>query len=307
LLEYLRYIQAVSGHQILADWTVWYQFYGFVSIGSLCYYKGDPDGVIPDASDLIQFIPRAVTFLTIAVLYSMLYKFLRRPDTIQISSRYDSRRSSVADGKGAAGLQRLVKRVQGKESVKEDTRPPWEQMEFVQVGHRQWDEIIMEPAPQLTRSDVIDLQPTSSLQLPDPSSRRQSTSSSIEVGAPPWERQRASDAETLVTPTSAFERDGSRLPQALSPVLSERKARFDSVERIESEDEDYGEGKNDQTMAEFFQENAADPGGGDQAGQDGVQPMSAAAYFNRQASLLMLYFPLAVSVSVAASADGSML
>lgn len=66
-----------------------------------------------------------------------------------------------------------------------------------------------------------------------------------------------------------------------------------------------------QTMAEYLQETAFDngdqhvttQGGGDKTanglergmGSDGSQVMSATTYFNRQASLLMLYFPIAVS------------
>lgn len=64
----------------------------------------------------------------------------------------------------------------------------------------------------------------------------------------------------------------------------------------------------EQTLAEYLQETAFDGAHGNGTtptgidaerglGSSGTPQLSATAYFNRQASLLMLYFPLAVSCS----------
>lgn len=236
---------------------VWLHFYGFMSIGNLCYYDGE-EGT-PDARDLIQFIPRAVTFGTVAILYSMLYRFLRRPDTIQISSHYESRRGSVT-----GGMNRLTKLVQKKE---EDDRPPWEQLEFVHTGHRPWEDDVSQMDLITPATPITPVNPHSTLSV--------NVSSSSSTERRDW-GQRGSDAETLVVRTE-------RQPSAPSPLGA--KARFDTDSDLD------GGGKDEQTMAEFFQENQLDTG----QLESGRPELSATAYFNRQASLLMLYFPLAVS------------
>jgi hypothetical protein len=264
---------------------VWWKTYGWMSIGNLCYYDGQDDDALLDPRDLIQFIPRAVTFVTIAILYSMLFKFLRRPDTIQISSHNDdpSQRSTLA----GSGLQRMM---QGKEPTTDD-RPPWERMEL-----GQWNE---EPIP--LHSTMPTLAQQGSLRRRGsaeasgsnpPSLARVDTSSSLDSGIGSWDRQRGSESETLVTPMLLDE--GVRQGHTLSPVLSERKARLETPKVADvGELESFEEEKRDETMAEFFQSHAIDSRL--EGSYSETPQISAAAYFNRQASLLMLYFPLAVS------------
>lgn len=94
-----------------------------------------------DARDLIQFIPRALVFIVIVGLYSTLFSFLRRPDTIQLSSQFMSgevSRSDPAEGPNGTHLSRMMKKLgrnQTKKTEAINPEAPWEQMEFVQVGH----------------------------------------------------------------------------------------------------------------------------------------------------------------------------
>jgi hypothetical protein len=137
-------------------------------------------------------------------------------------------------------------------------------------------------------------------------SGRESSSSSSDGGMVASGSQRPSETETLVTldhlPKSSRSdemfRTASSRTQILSPVIS---APSDSdAKSIEMEDvstnRDQERRPSGQTLKEFFQENPA--AGLENAAQDPAAanaPISATAYFNRQASLLMLYFPLAVS------------
>lgn len=70
----------------------------------------------------------------------------------------------------------------------------------------------------------------------------------------------------------------------------------------EEREERVGEGARElkeqgQTMQEFFAEYQMTPAEAKAVGKHVSQQRSAANYFNRQASLLMLYFPIAVSPS----------
>lgn len=56
-----------------------YILYGYGPSGGICYYMNDA-GLF---AELIQFLPRAIVFLVIAILYGKLYVFLRRPDKIR--------------------------------------------------------------------------------------------------------------------------------------------------------------------------------------------------------------------------------
>jgi hypothetical protein len=132
--------------------------------------------------------------------------------------------------------------------------------------------------------------------------------------------QRPSQSDTLVH-TPEIRATNTR-QQLLSPVLSQNESRTDPrldrdiefdlgpdvVEslRFDSKrrDEEEGETPSSQTLGEFFKDaNLGPPGATDEnraerggvSGSAGLPQMSATAYFNRQASLLMLYFPLAVS------------
>lgn len=220
---------------------------------------------------------------------------------------------------GGGALHRLGTKMmkQGK-AAEVDERPPWEQMEFVQVGHRPWEDEAgpvtslhsLPSAPDNTalpsRSESLivmsNIRRSSSGSVREtiPSLERRSSASSRDGSGRDWEQQRGSDAETLVTPQLHLAR--AQIPHALSPVLSEGKPHFESQVGFAEDEGDYQDGKRekeDQTMAEFFQEYQVSSGAGQaelgSASNGGAPQMSAAAYFNRQASLLMLYFPLAVS------------
>lgn len=257
--------------------AVWYRYYGFISGGNLCNYGGEPDQ-IADPKDLVQFIPRAFVFITILALYSKLFQFLRRPDAIHVRSFVSGGSTGVAaDERRGSVMQRLSKKVKGE--VKDD-RPPWEQLEFVTMGSLAEGRLHTEAS--LPRQSIS--HEAIHMPLPYPTATsltRASSSSSVNQGRD-WE-QRGSDAETLVTPPLGPV-NHVRV-QALSPVLSDGAREFENPQETK-----------DQTMAEFFQEHQV--GNGTISEHDGPQ-MSATEYFNRQASLLMLYFPLAVSIHFA--------
>lgn len=66
-------------------------------------------------------------------------------------------------------------------------------------------------------------------------------------------------------------------------------------EEVGKEDEEPEE-QQGQTLKEFFAEHRVSAAELGAVGKCNGQQRSAASYFNRQASLLMLYFPIAVSV-----------
>lgn len=92
--------------------------------------------------DLVQFVPRAIVFVILFGLYSRLFSFLRRPDTINLSShRHTSSVSSLTHGTVSAvqGTARVLRRASkscvcaaGLEDV--DPAAPWEALEFCKVG-----------------------------------------------------------------------------------------------------------------------------------------------------------------------------
>lgn len=66
--------------------VVGYVLYGYGPTGGICYYQDD-SGLF---GELIQFLPRGVVFVTIAILYGKLYVFLKRPDKIRTGFSNDS-------------------------------------------------------------------------------------------------------------------------------------------------------------------------------------------------------------------------
>lgn len=101
----------------------------------------------------MQFVPRAIVFLIIIVLYTQLYRFLRRPDTITLSD--DLMGANSVDGhlvsSDTADTERSVMynpfgkmaaKLSGHKSPPAPDqkgfigpeRPPWEALEFVTVG-----------------------------------------------------------------------------------------------------------------------------------------------------------------------------
>jgi hypothetical protein len=189
---------------------VWWATVGWTSTGNLCYYGPHPLDPGVDARDLVQFIPRAIVFITVFIVYTGLFRFLRRPDTIQLSSQFEGERKRSIPRQGRVNAE-----------------APWEQMEFATAGPLEYE---MSPAESTVRF-------------------AQETT----IGMP-------------YTP-HALDTPDSSAPFALE-----------------------GEGE---TMKDFFKHS--------QVQNDVSQQVSASAYFNRQASLLMLYFPLAVGFACRAS------
>lgn len=317
-----------------------------------------------DSRDLVQFIPRAFVFITIIVLYSMLFNFLRRPDTIQLSSQFVSgevrpnESASRSQHKGLfAALKWRSKRSSsghaaqngdGHSASKIDPNAPWEQLEFVQIGGRN---------PFSPSRSALHFSPTTSMDRPADShfaspihsrpgsppfldsSRPSSTPDPLlppthrpslasvftmnsELQTPPYaaDSQRPSESTLVSTPELRYHGNGTPSHHhVLSPVLSQPSAKSDGrmdgdIEldlgpdvvhslRVPSRTDD-DDSPSGQTLKEFFSDDHVSrpmphdsqaERGVSSSGNGGAPQMSATAYFNRQASLLMLYFPLAVS------------
>ncbi|KAJ9103830.1 hypothetical protein QFC21_002292 [Naganishia friedmannii] len=69
-----------------------YELYGYWASGGLCYY-GSNSGLY---GELMQFLPRALVFISICFFYARLYVFLRRPDRIKASFSGSGRKNSGA-------------------------------------------------------------------------------------------------------------------------------------------------------------------------------------------------------------------
>ncbi|ODN80744.1 hypothetical protein L202_02901 [Cryptococcus amylolentus CBS 6039] len=333
---------------------VWYAKVGFVNTGTLCYYGTKSHS--PDLDrNLCQFLPRALVFILIIILYSRLFRFLRRPDTIQLSSATGSRlgvetERAPPSKRGSHVLRPLarLKRLSsfGLESnhqVKEVIpEAPWEALEFIQVGN--YNPLTMDAPPQApphsmsyndglsfmshehggpSRPASILSSPTSHLRdpfagiSPNPSSSRLgslssdiSQSTAVTPGEPftaellyngGRRRSSASSVKFLAPPNIKG--------NALSPIISLGRYESNIVEEsVDSEgkiskEEEVEIVEKEQTMEEFFAETQAprlDEGrSGSFSGAGGQR--SAASYFNRQASLLMLYFPIAYMFVFSAS------
>ncbi|WWC87696.1 uncharacterized protein L201_002588 [Kwoniella dendrophila CBS 6074] len=123
--------------------AIWHGTVGWVNNGSLCYYGTKGNGL---DRDLVQFIPRAIVFIVIIALYSRLFRFLRRPDTIQLSTQFMAgTQPDVSDthnieethqGNGSKMFKPLFKLGRGSTTNKDPVNPdaPWEALEFVTVG-----------------------------------------------------------------------------------------------------------------------------------------------------------------------------
>ncbi|WVF66890.1 hypothetical protein IAT40_001633 [Kwoniella sp. CBS 6097] len=349
---------------------IWHATVGWQSSGSLCYYGTKDTGL---DRDLMQFIPRAFVFVTICILYTRLFRFLRRPDTIQLSTQFMAGTQTdpnmdhgmhtpthAPKSKSILGpLARLGRAGSGghKEPVNPDA--PWEALEFVQIGGINPLKSINSPpmnalgvaefTPNVPNGILLASRPVSPelispcQEIKDPfstsgagSSRTRKPSVSSDMSGPSSQRPSATD--TLVTPELNYQVEvpnsidsTTRLvtpdtiptiqrQHVLSPVLSQGSkldpdpegdslsSRFGAdIDQDEDEfgQEGRGEGRraSGQTLKEFFQEYQVTgldeiqgrERGSASASKGGLQ-MSAAAYFNRQASLLMLYFPLAYMV-----------
>ena len=336
----------------------WWAHAGWSTSGPLCYYAPKIVSNDLDARDLVQFIPRAFVFITIIVLYSMLYKFLRRPDTIQLSSQFVSgetgtnngerRKRGVLSGLKWKGKSNTCSQ-NGRGAIehsasKIDPNAPWEQLEFVKVGGRDLlsplDNGLSLPSTQSLGGLAVPSTPqhrgsiTSIYFAPQPSGTRTpeplssanqtkrpslvstwSSSSESRIPLTTLSSQRPSQSDTIITVPDS--KSAYAQKQNLSPVISQNATKTDPrIDRdIEFDlgpdvvdslkytgengvDEDDSPGE---TLGQFFkgdiapaEDSRAERGG--MSNNNGLPQMSATAYFNRQASLLMLYFPLAVSL-----------
>lgn len=342
----------------------WWAGVGWSMSGPLCYYAQSPITDNLDARDLVQFIPRALVFLTIIVLYSMLYKFLRRPDTIQLSSQFvsgetgankrpDGKKRSVMSGlKWKSRLNVASQNGRGAPehtASKIDPAAPWEQLEFVKIGGRDLLSPVepnihfspthsigaLEPPPTPEhRGSITSIYlgsngnnglKTPDLTVPSTYTHRpslissHSSSSETRVPLTTLSSSRPSQSDTLVPSPD------SRYPPRqynLSPVMSQNTSKTDprmdkdieldlgpdvveSLKYKSNENKDGSDEEDDspgETLGQFFkddqvvssEDSRAERGG--MSHNNGLPQMSATAYFNRQASLLMLYFPLAVSL-----------
>lgn len=336
----------------------WWAHAGWAQSGPLCYYAPKVVSGGLDTRDLVQFIPRAFVFITIIVLYSMLYKFLRRPDTIQLSSQFVSGETGQVDSSGRprrrgfsgafkwrskkAGSAQCGQNGDPHSASKIDPNAPWEQLEFVQIGGRN---------PFSQSASALNFSPTASVDYspspqpdwkpasppligtpyvsptPEPilgPEHRPSLASiltdSTELQTPlyPPNFQRPSDTTLVSTPTYQLRFEPDSRSQPLNPVLSQPETKsgpwvdrdieldlgpkeVGNLSKDDREEENHDMTPDGQTMKEFFSDDIvsrpAGPESRTERGTTSNNPpqMSATAYFNRQASMLMLYFPLAVS------------
>lgn len=327
--------------------TVYYRYVGFSSSGNLCYYGSAlvADDTV-DVRDLIQFIPRALVFLVIFGLYSTLFKFLRRPDTIQLSSQFVSgsvdRSTPSSGGVGLANWSRGFGRRKDETAEAVNPNAPWEALEFVQIGTAKGGSTgqtyfnPLDSVPHVV--SLPDTEPTSPtsefpplhhlpaeagpspIPAPEPRPVRRASFAPDPVTLP----RRRSEADTLSPPSlsysAASETDTDTtqpsglvsIAHILSPILPESDSKgdvdeYDGISLPSTDGKAYDPDSSSsqdlrkpsgQTLTEFFQEyrtEDSDPETSRTGGRSSVPQISAAAYFNRQASLLMLYFPLAVS------------
>ena len=353
----------------------WWAGVGWSMNGPLCYYAPHAITNNLDARDLVQFVPRASVFIIIIVLYSMLYKFLRRPDTIQLSSQFVSGETGInrgVDGKKKGVLSGLkwisktnVCTQDGRGPIehsasKIDPNAPWEALEFVKVGGRDLLSPLdtglqfpsspstggLGPAPSPQhRGSITSIylgtngndSRTPDLAVPSTFIHRpslvsiHSSSSETRIPLTTLSSSRPSQSDTLVPSPD------SRYPPKqfiLSPVMSQNASRTDPridrdiefdlgpdvVESLRYKSQDHkhnslGEEEDSpgETLGQFFKDDQAVIGSGEDSRAErggmshnnGLPQMSATAYFNRQASLLMLYFPLAVSTILMTRCDAA--
>lgn len=350
---------------------VWWHYFGFVpsSSGSLCYY-GPAKWV--HGRDMVQFVPRATVFVVVIVLYSQLFRFLRRPDSIQLSSAEVSETdgnpyaiasqtdSQLKRTKTAFKLPRLRTgslKVPTKDARGEDI-PPWEKLHINNVGgilcdvpagpSTPEDEDPISPSwPQerkntdvtditlvdesdsndsdlkMGNKELLDIHSPIEINLPYitegeplgpviPSSRRGSTQSILKTGI----HDNPLHMSSLVLPHNGtgrrvsidqaaialHDRRGSTAP---TQSLHSLRNTYTHEVSVRDEDSQLSDETPEQTLAEFFAtQPQTEEGRLDQAKHNEHYPTggrSAANYFNRQASLLMLYFPIAYMIVFAFS------
>lgn len=286
----------------------------------------------------------------VIILYSRLFQFLRRPDTISVSEsardtaelgtrgflqnqeakqRQNRSAATVFWGKirESVGLQQSGR---GMQELKEPV-PPWELLHINTAGLNLETMEVPATAPSSGEEKPPQRVPLS-WKIPSDDNARSdriptvSTLVGSEQGIaihdhdtrkPTSKAEEAGEVITLPTlarnPDSSSRHSLDRYPTGPPSPLqindeipasnnagpryvaaSKEDSEKSDLEANGSKDEQEGEGPMDHTLRDFFQANpASDNDASQTAGSDIRAEESAAAYFNRQASLLMLYFPLA--------------
>lgn len=192
----------------------------------------------------------------------------KRPSLLPLKWKFSFSRASGSSGSDAIAAERGMRPAERIE-IKE----PWEQVSFVNVGGRNLTGILVSRPPS-----------------PDPLLRLDSDET--EMGKLDTSTTRGQSLSTL----NSSDKNNPLLPTV--PLETVRSSDADSGMAVpEFLDDRQRDRQNSQSLAAFFQEyQISSEERQDQRRGSGPAPMSAAQYFNRQASLLMLYFPLAVSV-----------
>ncbi|KAJ9105195.1 hypothetical protein QFC20_004330 [Naganishia adeliensis] len=234
--------------------------------------------------NLGEFLPRLFAFCIMTALYISLFFFLRRPDTISIGDISSKNHSSWTDN-----LKQLAFRGCKKAQPKEEVVPPWEKLQLDFSGVV----ILPEPASAATRKpsvasviNVITRSPARLTSLFKVNSKERPTA----LNDQPINGS-ACPAELTVMPTVDHGLN-IRFP---AEVDHEYPASAKSIHEAE---------QNGQTLEAFFKadEKAFVPAS-TLPGLPSSEAMaeSASAYFNRQASLLMFWFPIAYTITLTPS------
>lgn len=244
---------------------------------------------LPHQAQYISSYCRLVTnrlfaFCIMTALYISLFFFLRRPDTISIGDISSKNHSSWTDN-----LKQLAFRGCKKAQPKEEDVPPWEKLQLDFSGVV----ILPEPASAATRKpsvasviNVITRSPVRLTSLFKVNSKERPTA----LNDQPINGS-ACPAELTVMPTVDHGLN-IRFP---AEVDHEYPASAKSIHEAE---------QNGQTLEAFFKadEKAFVPAS-TLPGLPSSEAMaeSASAYFNRQASLLMFWFPIAYTITLTPS------
>jgi hypothetical protein len=287
-------------------------------------------------------------FIVVIILYSRLFQFLRRPDTISVSEsardtaelatrnflqkqeakQKQNRPAATGFWGRMAGSVGLQQSGHGMQELK-DSVPPWELLHINTAGLNLETMEVPATAPTTGEEKPPQRVPLSWKIPSDDNARsdRIPTASTL-VGSEhgivvhDYDTQKPASiaegaGEVIALPSLGRNPDSTpqysldptgppsplqlndKLPESNSAgprhvvALKEHSEKSDHEDNG-SKDEQEGEGPMEHTLRDFFQANpASDNDTSQTAGFDIRAEESAAAYFNRQASLLMLYFPLA--------------
>lgn len=187
--------------------------------GGICYY-GNNAGLF---AELIQFVPRAIVFLCIALLYGKLYVFLKRPDTIR-TGYSDGSGSSYSRGKKPSFLNSRGSRPRHKSFFQRGPRTvlvdsagdPVRSSASIHSHHSGPKPMppplqVISPEPKKLAEKLADLDPASQTSSRPKLGKRLSKQQQKELAElPPWER----------VELPAFQVDGQRYGGAGASALA---------------------------------------------------------------------------------------